>query len=242
MIAVLIPAHDEAEVIGRCLASVCHAANHPELDEAVIVVVASDRCTDATPDIAASFGACVIQVPMPGGVGLARATAAERAIALGADWLAITDADSEVPSDWLFQQRALQTDAFCGVVEVSDWLDYAPETACAFEASEPVGVDHGRIHGANMGVSVASYLRCGGFSDATSSEDVALVKALQAFGARIAWSPYPVVRTSARRQAKASGGFSQFLQRLELSLMQAQAKPLAPLHGQPVPNATEAEG
>jgi glycosyltransferase involved in cell wall biosynthesis len=239
MIAVLIPAHNEAEVIGRCLASVRRAADHPGLDEPVTVIVALDRCTDATAQIARSFGACVVDVPTPGGVGLARATAAVRAIELGADWLAITDADSEVPSDWLFQQRALDADAFCGVVEVGDWLDYAPGTACAFEASEPVGVDHGRIHGANMGVSAACYLRCGGFPDVACSEDVALVRALQSCDARIAWSPYPVVRTSARRQAKASGGFSHFLQQLERSLLQGQ--PAASALACPVPNAIESQ-
>ncbi|AAM36978.1 glycosyl transferase related protein [Xanthomonas citri pv. citri str. 306] len=217
MIAVIIPAHNEAECMAACLASVFLAASHPELREPVEVIVAVDRCTDATAALAQALGARVIDVPVPGGVGIARAAAASKAIALGADWLAVTDADSRVPADWLVEQRRADADVFCGVVQVEDWLDYSDEVRCRFEQTQATGQGHGRIHGANLGVSAALYQQCGGFPAVTCSEDVALVHALQAINASIAWSPRSVVWTSARRQARAIGGFSDFLKKLEAS-------------------------
>ncbi|MEE5092070.1 glycosyltransferase [Xanthomonas euvesicatoria] len=217
MIAVIIPAHNEAECMAACLASVFLAASHPELREPVEVIVAVDRCTDATAALAQALGARVIDVPVPGGVGIARAAAASKAIVLGADWLAVTDADSRVPADWLVEQRRADADVFCGVVQVEDWLDYADEVRCRFEQTQATGQGHGRIHGANLGVSTALYQQCGGFPAVTCSEDVALVHALQAINASIAWSPRSVVWTSARRQARAIGGFSDFLKQLEAS-------------------------
>ncbi|MBZ3930775.1 glycosyltransferase [Xanthomonas citri] len=217
MIAVIIPAHNEAECMAACLASVFLAASHPELREPVEVIVAVDRCTDATAALAQALGARVIDVPVPGGVGIARAAAASKAIALGADWLAVTDADSRVPADWLVEQRRADADVFCGVVQVEDWLDYSDEVRCRFEQTQATGQGHGRIHGANLGVSTALYQQCGRFPAVTCSEDVALVHALQAINASIAWSPRSVVWTSARRQARAIGGFSDFLKQLEAS-------------------------
>ncbi len=71
--------------MAACLTSVFRAAAHPELDEPVEVIVAVDRCTDATAELALALGAHVVDVPIPGGVGIARAAAASQAIALGAD-------------------------------------------------------------------------------------------------------------------------------------------------------------
>ncbi|NIK00346.1 glycosyltransferase [Xanthomonas cannabis] len=215
MIAVLIPAHNEADDIVGCLTAVFVAASHPDLREPVDVIVAVDRCTDATAKIASLMGARVVDVGSPWGVGVARAAAATAAIDLGADWLAMTDADSRVPADWLIEQRRIGAGVFCGIVEVADWSGYADEVRSAFEQTQPRGEGHGRIHGANLGVSAELYRRCGGFPSLACSEDVALVRALQRIGAPIRWSPRAVVITSARRQARATGGFSDFLKQLE---------------------------
>ena len=59
------------------------------------------------------------------------------------------------------------------------------------------------------------YLRAGGFQPLESSEDVALVEALEFSGARIAWSAAPRVATSARREFRAPGGFGAALLRVE---------------------------
>ena len=72
---------------------------------------------------------------------------------------------------------------------------------------------HRHIHSANLGVSADAYARAGGFEQLACSEDVALVDALQRSGARFAWSAAPRVATSARRDAKARGGFGDTLLR-----------------------------
>ena len=70
---------------------------------------------------------------------------------------------------------------------------------------------HRPIHGANLGVSTEAYPRAGGLRPLACSEDVALVEALQACGARIAWSAAPRVSTSARADACARGDFGDTL-------------------------------
>ena len=215
MIAVLIPAHNEASTIGACLQSILTAASHPELEEEVRILVATDRCRDDTASIARSLGAQVVEVRAPGGVGLARAAAADQALSLGATWLAMTDADSVVPADWLVAQRRHGADVFCGVVEVNDWQDYSAEVREAFLKDQCALDGHTRVHGANLGVSADFYRRCGGFLPLRCSEDVALVDALVLINARIARKAQPVVMTSARRNARAAGGFCDFLKALE---------------------------
>lgn len=73
---------------------------------------------------------------------------------------------------------------------------------------------HRHIYGANLGVSADAYQRAGGFKLLASIEDVALVQALQASGASIAWSAAPRVLTSARRSFHAPDGFGATLQRV----------------------------
>src|SRR5829696_5509012 len=55
MISIVIPAHNEANVIGRCLASLLDGAAEGELD----VVVVCNGCTDATADVARRAGPAV---------------------------------------------------------------------------------------------------------------------------------------------------------------------------------------
>ena len=223
MIAVIVPAHDEAHVIGRCLASIAVAAADPRLrGEPVLTVVALDACTDHTAAVCAEHGATTIEVHARC-VGTARAVAAEYALAHGARWIASTDADTEVPPDWLWRQLRCGADAFCGVVEVVDWLDYPEVVRAAFSGRETMQDGHRHVHGANLGLSAAAYRAVGGFPALRTGEDVALVEALAGSGARIAWLARPVVATSARRTARAPHGFSSFLRALERDVMGAGA-------------------
>jgi hypothetical protein len=150
-----------------------------------------------------------------GCVGVARAAASEVALSLGARWIGCTDADSRVPADWLAKQLHCGAGAFCGVVTVDDWLDYAPGVQQHFLASERLEDGHAHVHGANMGFSAAAYRDSGGFLPLVTGEDVALIAAIQTSGARVARLAAPQVVTSARRHARASRGFSDFLKRLE---------------------------
>ena len=221
MIAVIVPAHDEAYAIGRCLASIAIAAADPRLrGEAVLTVVALDTCTDDTAAVCAAHGAVTLEVAARC-VGTARAAAAEHALARGARWIASTDADTEVPPDWLWRQLSCGADAFCGVVEVTDWLDYPEGVRRAFSRREAMQDGHRHVHGANLGLSAAAYRAVGGFPALSTGEDVALVEALAGSGARIAWLARPVVATSARRSARAPHGFSSFLRALEREVLGA---------------------
>lgn len=218
MLGVVVPAHDEEDHIGACLASLRVAANCPRLNgEPVIIIVGLDACSDQTGDIARSLGAATVAVEARN-VGIARATAAQHAIEAGARWLAFTDADSIVAPDWLSAQLELGSDAVCGTVEVADWGDYGDAMRQQHLATYTDADGHRHVHGANLGVTVIAYQNVGGFKPLASSEDVALVEALSGSGASIAWSAAPRVVTSARRQFRAPGGFGEALARVERAL------------------------
>ncbi len=61
MISVVIPAHNEANVIGRCLRSMLDGSRDGELE----IVVACNGCTDETAGIARGFGGSVRVVETP---------------------------------------------------------------------------------------------------------------------------------------------------------------------------------
>ncbi len=119
VIGVLVPAHNEADSIARCLQSIRVAALHPGLGgEAVEVMVALDACTDATGIICRQHQVGSVQLDARC-VGVARAAAAAELLGRGARWLASTDADSEVPPEWLAAQVQGSCDAFCGLVDIA---------------------------------------------------------------------------------------------------------------------------
>ncbi len=215
MIAVVIPAHDEEAFVAACVASVQCAAASPALHgEAVRIVVVLDACTDATAAVVAAAGAEGVEVNFCN-VGRARAVGAALALAAGARWLAFTDADTVVAPDWLTEQLRQQADAVCGTVQVADWGGYGERMGQHFARTYCDAEGHRHIHGANLGVSAEAYLRSGGFAPLRSSEDVALVQALIAQGARIAWTAAPRVVTSARREFRAPDGFGATLMRVD---------------------------
>ena len=214
MLAVIVPANNEEAVIGHCLRSLTVAAGWPELEgEAVLLIVVLDTCTDDTALVAAQAGALLISLEARN-VGMARAEGAQLALAMGARWLAFTDADTVVAPDWLHVQMQLRSDAVCGTVGVSDWGTHGEHVRQHFDATYTDADGHQHIHGANLGVSAQAYQRAGGFEPLACSEDVALVRALQAVGARIAWSAAPRVVTSARSVFRAPGGFGSTLLRV----------------------------
>ena len=218
LIGVVIPAHNEADLLPHGLRAIDVSARHWALRrEPVQVIVVLDGCTDGSGDIARRAGARTLAMP-GGNVGAARAAGAELALAAGARWLAFTDADSVVAPGWLSAQLALDCDAVCGTIEVSDWGCNSELLRRQHEASYRDADGHRHIHGANLGVSAAAYRRAGGFQPHASSEDVALVRALEAAGVRIAWSARPRVATSSRRNPRAPAGFGALVARVEREL------------------------
>ncbi|MBG6076247.1 glycosyltransferase family 2 protein [Polaromonas sp. CG_9.11] len=211
MLGIVIPVHNEEAWLASCLQAVVKAAASPKLHrETVHTLVVLDSCTDGSACIAASFGIPTLQVQARN-VGIARATGAQRCLEMGVRWLAFTDADTLVSPDWLAEQLDQRSDAVCGTVAVNDWSGHAPHLALRFKASYNDAHGHRHIHGANLGVSAQAYRDAGGFPPLACSEDVALVQALQARGASIAWSAAPRVVTSARKNFRAAGGFGATL-------------------------------
>lgn len=113
---VVIPAHNEAARIGRCLASVARL-DWPA-DRFRLLVVA-DNCTDATAAIARAAGALVLERDDPARLGkgyaLEHAFSASRE-AGWADTVAIVDADAEVSAN-LLEAFAARIEAGAGAVQ-----------------------------------------------------------------------------------------------------------------------------
>ncbi|MGJ7510136.1 glycosyltransferase [Variovorax sp. GT1P44] len=213
MLGIVIPAHNEQNTIAACVQAARHAATHPTLDEPVEIIVVLDGCTDATGVIAARSGAITISVRARN-VGVARSVGAEVLLARGARWLGFTDADTMVAPGWLADQLSLDADAVCGTVGVEDWTPHGIHADLLhrhFLTTYRDNDGHRHVHGANLGVSAMAYRRAGGFRHLGCDEDVEFVRALEASGAKIAWSAKPRVVTSARREARARGGFADAL-------------------------------
>ena len=104
-VAVVVPAHDERDLLPACLAALAVAADRIAPVPVEIVVVA-DACTDDTAALAAAAGAHVVLVHERN-VGHARAAGMAHALRHGPGglWLATTDADSRVGPGWLAWHR-----------------------------------------------------------------------------------------------------------------------------------------
>lgn len=225
MIGVVVPAHNEAEYLFACLQSLKRASLCPALKgEEVEIVVVLDDCSDDSAVIVERFGIRALPISARN-VGFARREGAAALLARGARWLAFTDADSVVEHRWLSSQLELECDAVCGLVSVDDWSGYVPAVRASYDANYRNQDDHRHIHGANMGVSATAYAAVGGFLPLALSEDVALVRALEAAGIRIAWSASPRVSTSARSVGRAKGGFADFLRDLADQVVATDGSP-----------------
>lgn len=224
-LVVVVPVHDEQEVLGACLTSVAAAAQAlrarlvtaPRLE----VVVVLDSCTDASAEVAAAHDVRVVTTAARC-VGSARALGVEtgvRALPARPDrvWVATTDADTRVPTSWLADHLAAAEgghDLLVGpVLPDPDGLD-APVLAAWHERHRS---GHLHVHGANLGVRLSAYREVGGFGDLTTGEDVDLVRALLAGGASTVRQGRPVV-TSARERGRAPDGFAGYLRALRLAV------------------------
>lgn len=217
-IGIVIPAHNEAMTIAKCLASVRTAIEQlPSKIKAYLLVVL-DNCTDDTQSIVKAAGVdylcCDYQC-----VGQVRDIGIRHAIANGATWLTCTDADSVVAVDWLVQQiehiNHQSIDVICGVVDVDSWAHLTAQTREDYIAHYQDKMGHHHIHGANLSFSSEAYLAVGGFSSLPCHEDVDLVRRFEAQSYVITWSNRVRVMTSSRLQARADEGFAAFLNNLE---------------------------
>lgn len=223
VLGVVVPVHDEQELLGGCLDALARAARWVGSRALVRTAVVLDACRDASADIARLRG--VETASGPGaGVGHAR-DAGCRALLGGPGahpgWLATTDGDSRVPPDWLLAhleayERGL--DAFVGTVylEESD-EEVEPSGARQWfrEVYDASGDPHPHVHGANLGVRAGAYEAVGGFRGIVTGEDVALVAALEAHGYAVHRTRRSPVLTSGRRAGRATGGLAHRLVELD---------------------------
>jgi glycosyltransferase involved in cell wall biosynthesis len=231
-VGVVIPAHNEEDLLPACLAAVRQAAWMLEAMP-VCLVVAADACRDLTARRARDGGAEVVEirarsVGIARDAGMAEVLAAYRHLDPASVWLATTDADTLVPPDWLVRQVRHADhgwDTVVGTVTVTDWTGHPPEVPPRYaerygaSASASANADHGHgshphVHGANLGFTAKAYLAAGGFGSRRTAEDHALVRALDAAGSRILRTTQVNVVTSARRHARAPSGFSHLLSSL----------------------------
>ena len=216
-IAVVVPAHDEQDLLPACLAALAVAAERVAPVPVEVIVVA-DACTDDTAALAAAAGAHVLTV-QERNVGHARAAGMAHALRHGPDglWLATTDADSRVGPAWLgWQLRAARagTDLLIGTVEVDDWAPWPEALRAVYETAyrrAVTGDGHSHVHGANLGCSARAYQAAGGFPAVAHDEDRALITRFVATGARVVTDSRCPVMTSARRVARAPSGFAAHL-------------------------------
>lgn len=234
---VAVPARDEERDLPSCLSHVLAAAAAAQAVgevDTVTVAVAAHRCTDATQAIAERMlsthlriGGLVLPDPSSRTVGDVRRRLIEAALAVPGvaeqpdrTWLFNTDADSYVPSDWLYstlrQANSLDAAAVAGLVDLRDWE--APETArlryaeIIQDGCTPSG--HNHVYGANLAVRLDAYLSVGGFRGVASGEDTDLVDRVRAGGWTVASLRRPVVSTSTRYPGRAEHGLGSLLGRL----------------------------
>jgi glycosyltransferase involved in cell wall biosynthesis len=218
---VVVPAHDEEELLPACLAGLRSAAGAAGVPVRLLVV--ADACTDATAAVAAAAGAEVLRIRARN-VGAARAAGMARLLRRmggtdpAATWLATTDADTVVPPGWLRRQlgyAAQGWDVVLGTVSVADWAGHPPHTPAVFEARYRFGDGpHPHVHGANLGIRASAYLAAGGFRPLRTAEDHALLAAATEAGCQVLRTGDITVETSARRHARAPRGFSHALRAL----------------------------
>jgi len=240
-VAVVVPARDEAELIGRCLASIREArlllagraagvgsaaddAAGQDRDEEVrvVTVVVADDCTDDTAAIAAAVpGVTVVETDLRS-VGAARsegarvafARLAELGVAPDAVWLAATDADSAVPPAWLTSQLDLADREGADVVVGTvrpDFADLSDAQVAAWLSRHTPGRPNGHVHGANLGLRATVYEAAGGFGELDLHEDVELVARARGAGAVVVASEAGEVLTSGRQVGRTRGGYAGYL-------------------------------
>lgn len=218
-LAVVVPVHDEEELLAGCLESLAVAVAAAEgVGARVEVVLALDACTDRSSAIAAEFEVTTVAVTAAR-VGAARRAGVAEALRLLdsvdlADvWIANTDADSAVPVNWLTHQLALMragSDIVLGTVR-PDFADLAPAHVAYWRATHHRGRPAGNTHGANLGVRGSVYRAAGGFTDVPEHEDVRLVETARALGAIVTASDAAEVTTSGRVEGRTPGGYAAFV-------------------------------
>lgn len=227
-VGVVVPACNEQVLMADCLAALAdarsHAHRHARGPLAIRVVVVLDSCHDATAEIVAAHRGVESVACAVGRVGAARRLGARAILAraghsLDEVWLANTDADSQVPPDWI-TRMLVEADRgahlVLGTVLPDHGLD--PVRTQRWHSRHTLRDGHAHVHGANLGIRADAYATLGGWQPLDSGEDVVLADRARASGhLRIARTASVPVITSARLTGRAPAGFAGYLRELPLA-------------------------
>jgi hypothetical protein len=213
----VLPVHDEEDLLPDALDALEIAIDALSPSISCRVVVVLDRCVDASSVIARSWTArhdgLVVDREFRS-VGLARHAGSVALLSPWTHvdrapvWLATTDADSQVPRDWL----TVQLDAYASGADLwAGRVRVAEESATVRRWTKRYASEHGPIHGASLGFSASLYEQLGGFRDLRSGEDRDLHARAAAAGYHIRHDRDATVTTSSRRKGRAPGGFASVL-------------------------------
>lgn len=229
--AVVVPFWNEAAGMGATLAALA-----AQTDRAFTLVLVDNASTDGSGDVARAFAAsCAAEPDVPRrprldvrvvheprkGTGAAADTGFRYATALGARWIARTDADCLPAPDWLARLRAaIEGDGLEFVAgAIRPRTDEGPVPAhrrAILAAMIWVAERWGRLHrrgpqfrypyfmaaGNNLAITAALYARAGGFPRTAieeAHEDRVLSEAVRTLTDRAAMRREIVVYNSARR-------------------------------------------
>jgi glycosyltransferase involved in cell wall biosynthesis len=217
-VAVVVPANNEQDCILACIESIEAARSVIDADLQLIVVL--DACVDGTENLVGPLsGVTTVHSPF-GRVGAARALGCAQALARFAAgghrlidcWIANTDADSQVPVDWLVRMLDAAdagADVVLGTVVPGPGL--VPVAERRWHLGHDLVEGHRYVHGANLGVRASSYVQLGGWPDLRTGEDVALAGQAERAGLVTARLAGPPVVTSSRLHGRAPEGFAGYL-------------------------------
>lgn len=226
LVLVVVPVRDEVDRIAACLISIQRAiaalsesagiVSRPEVRTVAIL----DQCTDGTDLVVAEHPWVESVISAAGRVGAARALGVRsglRASTVAAEriWIATTDADSRVPSNWLSHQIELAeggADLFRGLVE-PDPTECGAAAYAHWSRSYSRTDGHPHVHGANLGVRADTYWTCGGFDHlAAVHEDKHLSATATRHARNVVASAQARVATSGRLVSRVEGdGFAAYL-------------------------------
>lgn len=225
-VGVVIPARDEQDRIGACLAAVEDALRALPAGLATAVWVVVDRSRDATAEIVGrrfagrdDRGYSLNRRTTT--IGAVRHQGTERLLRLFPGhaprhiWLLHTDADTRVPPDWALAQIRYargHAHAVAGTAEL-DAADHL--TPLARRRYERLLARRPRpVYGANLGVRADTYAEVGGFAAHPAGEDHDLVRRLARAGYTIVHATDVTVTTSGRLAGRAAGGLADLLAEL----------------------------
>ncbi len=221
-----IPARNEELLVSHALQSVLDSADALLDPGSVRLVIACDSCTDSTAEIARAMALVDPRLEVIEGswqsAGACRAAALRHAldsvptgIRTRDIWVATTDADTVVPTDWLANHANCWSEGDHAVAGVVELLEEHAEARTVFGRHYAVGHDsHGHVHGANLGIRADVYVSVGGFPPVELAEDHALWRELRSAGFTCRSSVSLRVATSGRLRGRAAGGFADTLRDL----------------------------